>query len=1184
MSLNKPELARLFYLELLKIHGNGGWPAATKAGALARLLELLFLEITKAENISFTTLFARIAYACHKFEVEKKTQYWIHFFRKKLRVLMPGDDAGAVYQLGLKTTAAAIAAVFGEAPPEEVAAILPKKYPFTYSEIKISGFKPVARVIALQDDEANDRLIAQDADAPAAIIYVQYNIAERNEPFNPTIREIRAHFGFPVTLSLVDVEIVGSPQNQKAQGEHDTDGFPSGIARPDFREQKEAEPGTIYRPRAMVVEPDYLLDVSTVANCFQGSGAEPVVYLLQKFLPVVQSVPMMVGNIANFFLDELMHNPRATFKETFPKVFKLNPLAFSLLPDATIREVMHTSQKHWVTLQNMVVQGFKKFDIEPSECYLEPSFYDEKHGLQGRLDVFYKKGNKSAIIELKSGSAFMPNRNGIGASHYIQTLLYDLMVRATFGDEVEPACYILYSKMDSRQLKFAPRVKSEQNEALQLRNQLVSLDRQLAAIQGQVVKAPVLEKITTNHLPHLKGFHQRDVELFEKTYTALNDLERRYFNAFTGFIAREHQLAKTGIQGLENANGLASLWLDDLAQKEENFQIIKALKIRENRANEDEALLIFEKTAETNQLANFRTGDIAVLYPAPAQREVTSSPFGGGREGSWVNAQIFKITLLSITPQEVTVRLRYKQFNLQIFEENDLWNLEHDQMDMSFNAMYQGLFLFAQAPVEKRKLLLSVEAPSTGLPIDLPGGNQKIGGDIASAGLTKEQSRILGKMLSAQNYFLLWGPPGTGKTSQMLKNYAKWIFENTEENLLLLAYTNRAVDEICEVLEDLGSDISESYLRIGSAYSAGARFVPKLLHEKTAHITQRAELKEVFEKHRIVVSTLASLSGNMAVLKLKKFRRVVIDEASQILEPALVGLLPQFEQFILIGDHKQLPAVVVQDASTSAVTDELLQSIGLHNLRNSLFERLYHRCISQGWHWAYDQLSHQGRMHEDIMHFPGEQFYEGKLQILPEQIPTAWNQKVPLPAPNCVTTAGWQQQVAEKRIAFLPTAIDMESLSLKTNRHEAALIAQLIKFLQTRAPSPNPNPQSIGIITPYRAQIALILEVLQKENIDCTGITVDTVERYQGSARDIILISLCTNAARQLDSLISRSDEGVDRKLNVALTRAREQVVILGNEELLSKNEVYRKLIEYCQENTKAQKRSPNQPFIHAPE
>ncbi|MFQ5445791.1 MAG: PD-(D/E)XK nuclease family protein, partial [Saprospiraceae bacterium] len=516
MRLNKPELARLFYRELQKIDEQEEWQYAAKADALARLLELVFMEVTKAENIPFTTLFARIAYACHKFQVEKKTQYWIHFFRKKMRSIVPPDEAGKVYALGMKSTAALIESLFDSPPPEEVQSILPPGMPYAYTEVKVRAFRKFTRVIALQDDEANDRLIAQDEENPAEIIYIQYNIAERNDPFNPTIREIRKTLGFPVTLSLIDVEIVDNPQRQSSvfslqsspsfRGKNKPFQSTSGTRNPlPAGRQGNLKPETSYRPRAIVAEPDYLLDVSTVANCFQGSSAEPVVYLLQKFLPVVPSLPMIVGNIANFFLDELMNNSKATFKETFPKVFQLNPLAFSLLPDSAIREVMNTSQKHWVTLHSMVAQGFKKFEIEPSECYLEPSFYDEKHGLQGRLDVFYKKGNKSAIIELKSGSAFMPNRFGIGASHYIQTLLYDLMVRATFGEDVKPACYILYSKMDTGQLKFAPPVKSEQNEALQLRNQLVSLDRQLAAIQGQVGKAPVLERITINRFPHLKG-------------------------------------------------------------------------------------------------------------------------------------------------------------------------------------------------------------------------------------------------------------------------------------------------------------------------------------------------------------------------------------------------------------------------------------------------------------------------------------------------------------------------------------------------------------------------------------------------------------------------------------------------------------------------------------------------------
>ena len=104
--------------------------------------------------------------------------------------------------------------------------------------------------------------------------------------------------------------------------------------------------------------------------------------------------------------------------------------------------------------------------------------------------------------------------------------------------------------------------------------------------------------------------------------------------------------------------------------------------------------------------------------------------------------------------------------------------------------------------------------------------------------------------------------------------------------------------------------------------------------------------------------------------------------------------------------------------------------------------------------------------------------------------------------------------------------------------------------------------KSIGIITPYRAQIAQIRQQLMIENIDVDNLTIDTVERYQGGARDIILISLCTNNLSQLDSLVSLSEEGVDRKLNVALTRARKHLVILGNRQLLMSNTIYGDLIK----------------------
>jgi DNA replication ATP-dependent helicase Dna2 len=104
--------------------------------------------------------------------------------------------------------------------------------------------------------------------------------------------------------------------------------------------------------------------------------------------------------------------------------------------------------------------------------------------------------------------------------------------------------------------------------------------------------------------------------------------------------------------------------------------------------------------------------------------------------------------------------------------------------------------------------------------------------------------------------------------------------------------------------------------------------------------------------------------------------------------------------------------------------------------------------------------------------------------------------------------------------------------------------------------------RSIGIITPYRAQIAKIKDKLLSENINIENLSIDTVERYQGGARDIIILSLCTNNESQLSAMASLSKEGVDRKLNVALTRAKEQIILIGNKEILQKNTLYRSLLQ----------------------
>ncbi len=456
-------------------------------------------------------------------------------------------------------------------------------------------------------------------------------------------------------------------------------------------------------------------------------------------------------------------------------------------------------------------------------------------------------------------------------------------------------------------------------------------------------------------------------------------------------------------------------------------------------------------------------------------------------------------------------------------------------------------------------------------------------------------------VVAGADFFLLWGPPGTGKTSVMLRDLVAWILRETEDNLVLLAYTNRAVDEICEAMDSLGGDIREQYLRLGSRHSTAERFREQLLSTRIADVRTRAELRAVLEPRRIVASTVASFAQNDKLLEIKKFQRLIVDEASQILEPQLVGLLTRFEHFVLIGDHRQLPAVTTQAPELTRVEDPDLQAIGLTDLRDSYFERLYRRCMALGLHQNYGQLYRQGRMHADIMDFPNRHFYDGLLQTLAGDAPDPEHYQhraltpPPTPPPGERGATSLQNDLSRvgkhlysqaedstlsairppsplgeglgvgPRVLFLPVISPLALPNQKTAPEEAVQIARLVQHFKNQYAAqgkPWRPEHSLGIITPWRAQIAQIRQAIAVAGLDPDEITIDTVERYQGGARDVILISCCVHSTGQLAKLVNLSVEGVDRKLNVALTRAREQVIVLGNPEVLREDARYRDFME----------------------
>lgn len=1068
------------YQEIIKIATAPDASPRDQAMALSVLMERLFIEATRQEQIAFSTLFARMCYVGYKYQFRPDTLQLVHTFRRvasKIRKGRPAREKDV--RLGVKALAETVLVLYQTAVPPELLPLFPAFGEWTFQAPDIWDFKAVARVVALRDEPQHRRLVVVDEDEPEHEKLVLYDLPDRNENFKPTIQLLQKVFTFPVTLHLLEVDI-------------DREGA--------------------YRPKAFVIEPDYLVDVSAIAECFKDTGPEPMSFLVKKFLPYEVTPAIHIGNVANYFLDRLLNEPASHFPDLFRETFRISPLIYAPMSDAEVRDISQKSQKHFVTLQAMANGGLVKEQIDPAQCVLEPSFFSLQYGIQGRLDLFYHTEERSAIVELKSGSVYKPNKYGISRPHFTQTLLYDLLVRSVFGRQTDPAKYILYSGQAQKPLCFAPTIESEQWEAIQVRNQLVAIERLLCDIKPGQDIVPVLNRLSSGKFKG-KGFLERDMIAFEDKYRRFSDTERKYFHSFVGFIAREQWLAKVGEHTEEVAGGHAALWRNDLAEKRQAFSILSHLKIVENCADKPDPYIIFERTPESETLSNFRTGDIAVLYPAESD------------DDSLLHHQVIKCTVTQLSEQNVRVQLRFRQFNLQPFATDALWNLEPDMMEMSFAAMYRSLF---DNPRPEPKV-----APLYSEPLAIP----------EPEGMTDEQFALLQKMVNAPGYFLLWGPPGTGKTSVMIREFARTILEHTHENLLLLAYTNRAVDEICEALDSIGGDIRTQYVRIGSQHATSPHFTEQLLTRKTAQATTRAALLDTIASHRIFVSTVSSFSQNEGLLKVKQFQRMLIDEASQILEPQLIGLVRKFKQYILVGDHRQLPAVTAQRPEWTAVDDVDLNAVGLTDLRESYFERLYRRCEKEDLTAHFGRLSVQGRMNTEIMTFPNDWFYGGFLSAM-------------FPGGN---------DGGMPTVQFLPTPPGGGiQANQKTNRTEAETAARLVlqfKELWVQRGEEWIPSRTLGIITPWRAQIAQLRECLSEAGVAPDEITIDTVERYQGGARDIIIMSCCVNSPYQLNALVNLSAEGVDRKLNVALTRARKYLVMLGDENILRMDERYRAFI-----------------------
>ena len=640
-------------------------------------------------------------------------------------------------------------------------------------------------------------------------------------------------------------------------------------------------------------------------------------------------------------------------------------------------------------------------------------------------------------------------------------------------------------------------------------------------------------------------YQKPQLEEVLKPIQRASELERAYYLRFLQFIETEHLMSKVGNQTMENS-GFADKWhssLDDKLMAGNIYYNMRLLIPSADQQGEVEQVTLGLENEADRDTTNFRPGDIVILYP-----------YQPGEEPDARHTMVFRCSIDSIADNHIVLHLRSSQANAQVFWRYGemRWAIEHDFFESSYQALYRGMHAFLSAPKERRDLLLLQRAPRQDKSLQLKGDY----GEFNTLSLKAKQ---------ATDLFLIIGPPGTGKTSYGLLNTLKEELASSEGSVLLLSFTNRAVDEICGKLVEEGID----FIRIGNPFSCEKAYRHYLLESKVEQCQTISQLRDVILQTRVFTATTSALNTNVNLLQMKQFKLAIIDEASQILEPHLAGLLSAtyadgtsaIKKMVFIGDHKQLPAVVQQKIEESQVYDPALQRIHLTNCRLSLFERLL-RQYKDNPDVVY-MLTKQGRMHHDIALFPNITFYENKLR------------EVPLPHQICpLSTSGKGENSIEdllqtRRISFIDLPSPEDSVSDKVNKYEAlAIAATVVKIFDINSNRFSPS-QTVGVIVPYRQQIGEIRRHIEAYGIPALReITIDTVERFQGSQRDYIIYGFTVQKHYQLSFLTNHvfEEDGsvIDRKLNVAMTRAREHLIMFGHARLLDSNLTFHRLMEHA--------------------
>ena len=387
------------------------------------------------------------------------------------------------------------------------------------------------------------------------------------------------------------------------------------------------------------------------------------------------------------------------------------------------------------------------------------------------------------------------------------------------------------------------------------------------------------------------------------------------------------------------------------------------------------------------------------------------------------------------------------------------------------------------------------------------------------------QDEAVRKALAAEDCALVHGPPGTGKTYTIARIVEE--LRNRGDRVLVSAFTNRAVDNMLEAIREGGGGgdgDGEDVLRVGT--EAGVR--EDMQDVRLDQAGDPGERVAALEEAGIVAATAATCGST--VMGEQSFDVAVVDEATQLTEPESLAAINLADRFVLVGDHEQLPPVVRSEQADL----DIPEGPGPETLSTSLFERLV-----EAYPDAAVMLDRQYRMAQHIQAFPSREFYDGALRPATGEVAGQRIGDLERVDPDALPSH------LRDRVAFVDPGGTQEG---NANPVEAEAVVDVVEsYLAAGA-----DPGDVGVIAPFRAQVAELASRLPE------GATVDTVDRFQGSSSEVIVVSFV--ATGELEGPIFEDH----RRVNVALTRAKKSLVLVGDEAALCSRPLYERMVEWA--------------------